>query len=466
MERPSFGSMLSRAWRSPPIRDWRFWVIQALVMLVAFIHLASHLGWPVPTFGMPHFSTMALFMIPMAYAALSFGLGGAAATSAWVILLMTPDLAMHTAADRWANSLQLASILAASLLVGYQVEVERFLRRRTEEARARYRELFETNRSAILVVGADGLVKVANPAAARSLGAASGAKLADLLGVRAAADILRGRPPDLIAVDHGTLQMILHPAVTPLKEEADASLQIVLVDVTRERQEQKRSQDFAAYVLRGQEEERQRLSQELHDDPLQTMLHLSRQLDNSTAQPIPKDVADSLDEGRRIALEAAGGLRRLSKGLRPWSLEDLGLPAALRQSAAELQERTGIEVAFSAVGTTRRLDGAVELALFRVAEEALRNVERHAGASQVKMTLKFESKRTLLTVADDGAGFRPQEEPGILAGSLGLFGMQERCAALGGEARVRSKVGRGTTVRAVMPTTAPVPRAGSAPHAR
>jgi len=166
-------------------------------------------------FPMPHFATMALFMIPMAYAALSFGLGGAVGSSAWVILLMIPDLATHTAADRWANSVQLTSILAASLLVGPQVEVERFLRRRTEEAQARYRELFETNRSAILVVGADGLVKMANPAAMRTLCAASGSNLSDLIGEGTAANILRGRPPDLIGLDQGKLKTILHPAVTP-----------------------------------------------------------------------------------------------------------------------------------------------------------------------------------------------------------------------------------------------------------
>lgn len=431
-----------------------------LVMLVAFIHLAAHLGWPVPTFGMPHFATMALFMIPMAYAALVFGLGGAVATSAWVMLLMSPDLAMHTPADRWANSVQLTSILAASLLVGYQVEVERFLRRVTEEARTRYRELFETNRSPILVVGADGLVKEANPAAVDSLGAAAGSKLADLVGAAAGADLLRGRPPDLVVLGRGEVEKNLHPVVTNLEEEDGASVQIVFVDVTRERQEQKRMQDFAAYVIRGQEEERQRLSQELHDDPMQTMLSLSRRLDKSTAQSIPKELADSLDEGRRIALEAAGGVRRLSKELRPWSLEDLGLPAALRQLTAEFNERTGKGAEFSVVGVPRRLDSAIELALFRVAEEALRNVERHAGASHTNVTLKFESRRALLTVADDGAGFSVEKGPGPLTGSLGLFGMQERCAVLGGEARVRSKPGGGTTVRAVIPIRPRAPRAG------
>ncbi len=191
MERPGFWDTLTQTLWKPPLRDWRFWVVQVLVVVVAFIHLASHLHWPLPTFGMPHFSTMALFMIPVAYAALSFGLGGAVATLAWVTLLMIPNLVTHTPPDRWANSVQLASIL----LVGYRVEVERFLRRRSEQARARYSGLFETTRSLILVVAIDGLLRELNPVAARFFSAAAGSKLADLIGVEAAADVLRGRVP-------------------------------------------------------------------------------------------------------------------------------------------------------------------------------------------------------------------------------------------------------------------------------
>ena len=464
MERPGFRETLSQTLWKPPLRDWRFWVVQVLVVAGAFIHLASHLHWPVPTFGMPHFSTMALFMIPVAYAALSFGLGGAVATVAWVTLLMIPDLVTHTAPDRWANSVQLASILAASLLVGYQVEVERFLRRRTEQARARYSGLFETTRSPILVVAIDGLVRELNPAAARFFSAAAGSKLADLIGVEAAADVLRGRPPELLTPVRGELETMLHPVVTNFQDEGTASLQIVLLDVTKERQQQKRMKDFAAYIVRGQEEERRRLSQELHDDSLQTMLYLSLKLDHSTQQPMSKEVAESLDEGRRIALEAAGGLRRLSRELRPWSLEDLGLPAALRQLGSEFQDQVGIETAITVEGTPRRLDGALELALFRVAQEALRNVGRHARATRVSVTLKFAPSRTLLTVTDDGAGFSVPKVRA--AGDGGLFAMQERCALFGGEVRVRSRPGHGTILQAVFPASAADPGSESRPLRR
>src|SRR5207248_7793810 len=189
---------------------------------------------------------------------------------------------------------------------------------------------------------------------------------------------------------------------------------------------------YAGRILHAQEDERRRLSQELHDQPLQDLIHLCRQLD-----------AGRMDGAREVATQVVSELRQISHGLRPPALDDLGLTAALRKLVADFSARTGIAASYRVEGRARRLPADVELGLFRIAQEALNNVSRHAAAERVTVRARFLEGEVRLAVNDDGAGFVTGQ---AAESSLGIAGMTERAALLGGRLEVVSGAGKGSTV--------------------
>jgi signal transduction histidine kinase len=147
-------------------------------------------------------------------------------------------------------------------------------------------------------------------------------------------------------------------------------------------------------------------------------------------------------------------LRSIARGLRPSVLDDLGLVASINQVVTEATERQGFESSFTIDGTVSRLPQDVELAVFRIAQEAVTNAERHAAARRVDVALEFGDGWLELSVGDDGVGFDPQSEFWGDTQSLGLPGMSERARLVGGRLRMASKVGRGTTVTVRVPVAA------------
>lgn len=239
---------------------------------------------------------------------------------------------------------------------------------------------------------------------------------------------------------------------------------VVAVPVERERAERRQTEEVTARlhalerdrlrtyvreVTRAQEAERARIARELHDDVAQRLVVLVRHLD-ALGEGVS---AASLGAAREAASEALSEVRRSSRDLRPTMLDDLGLGPAIEWLADDLADRNDVEVTATVEGGTRRLDAAVELALFRIAQEALRNVERHADASTARVELRFEDAQTRLLVRDDGRGFEVPADPASLArsGRLGMTGMRERAELVGGRLRVRAQEGEGTTVTAVVP---------------
>ena len=147
------------------------------------------------------------------------------------------------------------------------------------------------------------------------------------------------------------------------------------------------------------------------------------------------------------------GVRRLSQDLRPAALDNLGLVPALEWLAADVAGYSGIKTKLKVLGTERKLLSEVDLLLFRIAQEALRNVWKHAQATSAEVTLEFAEGKTLVTVSDNGVGFDP---PPVVAnlpryGKLGLAGMQERAWLLGGTLTVESEIGKGTTLTVELP---------------
>ncbi len=456
---PTGGEILGRVLK-PPLRDRRFWVVQALILALAAGHLLLDLHGGGLPLGIPDFTTVGLFLIPVIYAALSFGLSGSCASAAWGIVLMAPDLlAVDSRADVWTDGTILVLIAVVAVAVGQRVERETIARRRAGEAiqahsaaEARYRALFEASSAPTLVVDGTGALREANPAAKELFGARIGRRrLAELLGDGPARRLLAQAPPRMVAVTtEGGQIRALHPLSALVTDRGgDPLLQIILQDLTEEQERQRRTEAYAAEVLHVQEEERRRVAQDIHDDPLQTLIYLLRRLELlSEAQGLPPAVRDDLEAAHRALAGVIAELRQLAQGLRPPGLDDLGLTAALRQLVAGFADRTGVEASLQVRGSEAGLGRDRTIALFRIVQEALRNVERHAGARRVTVGLTFASRTVRAQVHDDGQGFTAA----AAAVGLGVRGMRERAALLGGRLEIDSPPGRGTTVNLTLPT--------------
>jgi len=448
--------VLLRALR-PPVRDRRFWVVQALVLAIAVGHEAADADNFLGPLGVPAFATVGLFLVPIVYAALNFGLPGSLATGLLVTALTLPDLFVvnRLTEHQWVDGVQLAIIDAVAIFVGQRVERERLARKKAEDsgdalrkAEARYRALFVASPAPILVVEREGQLREANPAAKALLPAAvAGSPIVELLGVPYA-EICAGEV-DLIKLrDAQGQERELRPSCASIDTEDGPMVQVVLHDATEELRERQRIAAYAAHVVQVQEEERRRIGQEIHDEPLQALVQLNRKLmtNGKDPQTVVKQVADS----GVLLTGIIDDLRKIAHGLRPPVLDDLGVVPALRRLVDEFAERNALEVNFAVSGEIRRLGPELELSLFRIAQEALHNVERHAAARHVKLRLKFGQQSAAVEVEDDGIGFDAgdaQRSPK----SIGLLGMKERAELLSGSFSVHSKTDAGTTVRAELP---------------
>jgi PAS domain S-box-containing protein len=213
-----------------------------------------------------------------------------------------------------------------------------------------------------------------------------------------------------------------------------------------------RLQVLSRRVVEVQEEERRHLARELHDEIGQTLTAIGINL-QSIGRSCGAAVLPRLEECIGVVNGAIQQVRRLSLDLRPPMLDDLGLVAALRWYVDCQSRRVGYRARFASDPDEIRLDSAVAIAAFRVAQEALTNVARHADARRVKVTVHRRETTLLLTVRDDGAGFDPEAtlRRGAKGETFGLLGMRERAALLGGSLVIRSAPGKGTKVRMRVP---------------
>lgn len=202
-------------------------------------------------------------------------------------------------------------------------------------------------------------------------------------------------------------------------------------------------------ITRAQEDERMRIARELHDDTLQSLVLLCHRLDALAATPdMPNAAQRPISDLRAVAEETLVGVRQFSRDLRPSILDDLGLVAAVEWLTEEFSERSGVTAGLTVSGTPRRFQSEAELALFRITQEALRNVEKHAGASEVSVTIVFDEAGLQLSVRDDGVGLSGSQSIGdfVAAGKLGITGMYERAQLASATLELDSQPGRGTVV--------------------
>lgn len=217
---------------------------------------------------------------------------------------------------------------------------------------------------------------------------------------------------------------------------------------------------LSSRTLHAQEEERRRIARELHDETAQELTALLVRIRLAAGGSREPATRERLAELRASTARILAGVRRVARELRPTILDDLGLIEAVRAHAQEISLRAKLQIEVTADDATDRLDPSCELALYRVVQEALSNIVKHAGAKRV--AVRFERRNGTLhaTIADNGCGFDAAKMAVPLPSGqgLGLVGMRERLALVGGTLEVDTFPGGGTVVRAFVPLHREIPR--------
>jgi len=211
-----------------------------------------------------------------------------------------------------------------------------------------------------------------------------------------------------------------------------------------EREEERHA--YISKVLEAQEEERQRIARDLHDETIQTLLAIANSAETLVSADNNSEVKRNAAWIRDITLSTADKLRRTSLDLRPSILDNLGLVPALRWLVDRVNTECDIHARIIVNGVERNLSPQAEVTMFRIVQEALNNIKRHSKASEAVVTLGFNAEHLKMTIEDDGQGFPLPKEINSFAsrGKLGLIGMQERIKFINGTFQVRSSPGAGT----------------------
>ncbi|BEU88653.1 two-component sensor histidine kinase DegS [Selenomonas sp. TAMA-11512] len=238
-------------------------------------------------------------------------------------------------------------------------------------------------------------------------------------------------------------------------------------------EEAQKSKFIGAQVIKAQEEERFRVSRELHDGPAQDIANLIFQ-SSIIERMIDKDAEEAkrgLQELREMVRGCLGDIRQIIFDMRPMSLDDLGLTPALSQLVSKMRDRGMVDASFTVDGDERKFSKYVEVSVFRIVQEALNNVAHHSGTLKAEVRVLFSATAMALTVTDKGNGFDPdkpmpkktatedfEEDRDVndpkqrhLEGGYGLLGMKERAAIIGAELKITSKPGEGTRVHLRLP---------------
>ena len=345
-------------------------------------------------------------------------------------------------------------------------EIQRQMMDELSKSEGKYRRLFERASDAIWANDLSGRVTVANRAAVELMG--------DTVETMIGSDIRQFLDKEGLATARRVRQILLaeQPLQQPYEQQLirkDKSEVILMVstslvkhtdeppvfehvarDVTKERRMQDNLRHYVQQITRTQEEERNRIARDLHDDTAQALYVLTRQVDNflRTTTNISEETRSFLNGLGEHIRNALQGVRRFSQDLRPPMLDDLGLMATLRWLVGDMELRTHIATRLSIAGSERRLAPHVELAIFRIVQEALRNIEKHASATEADVNIEFTPMKIEINVMDNGKGFQLAGEVGELPreGRLGLVGMEERARLLGGSMIIHSEVEKGTRI--------------------
>jgi PAS domain S-box-containing protein len=328
-----------------------------------------------------------------------------------------------------------------------------------------YREIFAAAPDATLVVAGDGTILAVNPRGIELFGYSE----EDLVGQGVEMLV-----PDALRKGHARHRGEYEsaPRTRPMgiglelhARRADGTLVPVEISLSPWRQggetrvicsirdisDRLRLKHFGTSTLRATEKERERISRELHDDTAQQLAALLVWLHLAEAAKSGTERRRQLAEVRRGLQEAAESVHRIARGLRPPELQDAGVGPAIQAHVRQVARVTTAHIDTDLESVDSRLDPDAQLVLYRVVQEALSNAIRHAEAERVAVTVKAQNGVVVAEITDDGCGFEP-ERVGDELGGLGLLGMEERAAMVGGTLTVDSRAGEGATIRLEIPT--------------
>jgi len=329
-----------------------------------------------------------------------------------------------------------------------------------------YRAVFEAAPDGIMVVGQEGVVRDVNPAVESLFGYAREELLGETVEMllpqpfREAHHEHRrrfqrnpharpmGAGMELQARRKDGSEFPVEVSLSPWEHDGHACVICTVRDIT----DRKRMRDFSEGALRSVEEERQRIARELHDDTAQRLATLMLRVRLLAIEGDEGRRAQGLEELREQILEAAEGVKRIARGLRPPELEEVGLRSALQAHLRGLWEGAGFRVEVDMDPVENLLDLEGKLCLSRIIQESLSHALRHSGADGARVTVRASDGRVVALVQDEGRGFSA-ERISLDGGGLGLVGMQERALMLGGRVLVDSTPGEGTRVRIELPTS-------------
>jgi PAS domain S-box-containing protein len=353
--------------------------------------------------------------------------------------------------------------------IGRDITEQKQAERAVRDAEQKYRELFENARDALYVHDLNGRYTSVNRAAESLTGYDREEILGkDFVGFVARKHVSRVRKNlckkleeesettyevEIITKDGRRIPVEVSSHLI-YNNGIPVGVQGAVRDISDRKKAQESLQSFSRRLLAAQEAERQRIARTLHDEIGQVLTAVKINLQTTHGSLDSIDSADRITESIDIIDEALVRVRDLSIDLRPPHLDDFGLATALRWYVDTYSQRTGTKAKFSEElnGSSRRLPQEIETACFRIAQEALTNITRHAAASSVSLKLKQRREQLRLTITDNGIGFDVLAVTGrITAETLGLRGMKERTQAVGGSLEINSTLGKGTEVRALFP---------------
>lgn len=361
--------------------------------------------------------------------------------------------------------------------VNRQAELARALR----DANDRYHQTLDSVMDAIVAVDAEHNILLFNPAAEQMFGVSKGEMLGQPLSrlvperVRDQHSLLMDRfmasrghsrgmasNMEITGVRADGTEFPIESTISQTMVDGKPQLTAVLRDITQRRRAEEELREMnrqlrslSASLQEVREQERSRIAMELHDDLGQQLTGLKLELSwlggrmKEGRQATPEEVAAM----RQLLDTAIASVRRIATDLRPPILDDLGFGEAVKWQTAEFAKRSGLEITLDLQAQALVEDDLVATALFRIVQESLTNVARHAGATQVKVSLTADASSLLLTVSDNGAGIDAIAGKG---NGIGLVSMRERATALGGKFNIAGVPGAGTTIEVTLPLTRPV----------
>lgn len=472
-------SWAGQLWRL--VRRPGFWFIFLVLALITIPHYSDAVQHPlffysfVANLGLGrHAFERILYLAPIVWSGFLFGWKGALVTSLAALGCMLPraifisnypsDAIFETSAVFIISNALTISFETLRKEREYRTQLER-TQQELKTSEERYRELFANAHDAIWLHDLDGNILTVNHAAETLTGYSTGElvtmnvrrfmspeslNLANQIRQRLLAGEPVEQPYEQRIIRKNGDEVFLQLATSLVFDQGEAiAFQHIARDVTEQIHMQENLRFYLQQATKAQEEERRRISLELHDETIQALVVLSRRLDAlASSKEVSAETRQRLEELWQQSNDIMQGVRRLSQDLRPAALDRLGLLSALNWLATDISSYAGITAEVKVTGEERRLPEEVALVLFRITQEALRNVWRHSGANKADISVAFNENNITISVSDNGGGFSPPPKMGDLArdGKLGLAGMQERARLIGATLSVVSEPGVGSTI--------------------